>query len=186
MDTKTKVMKTLLASLMTLCSFFAFSQNAVSKRDSDFVKTAMEHTLFEIKAAQLAQTRSSSTEVRSLASSLLAYHGKVWGELKDLGVKKQITMPSEVSEKDQRYFEKLDAQRGKDFDNSYTRCVAKAHRLGASYLKKGSEKTKDADIASWASDNYPVLAQYSTRASEVRKNLKDQSQHQVRPELSLK
>lgn len=144
----------------------------------------MEHTLFEIKAAELAQNRSTSLHVKNLASALLAYHTKESGELKDLGAKKHISLPSEVSEKDQKFYEKLDSKQGKDFDCAYTKCAAKAHRIGGWYLKKESEKGRDTDIKSWAAENYPVLQKYSHRATILHKALKKR-EHEVRPELTF-
>jgi putative membrane protein len=165
-------MRTSILIFLTLFTGFLFGQNHLSKRDSNFVINAYQHTLLEIKLADLAQGKSSSGEVKSLAATLHASHTKASVDLKQLAVSKNITLPSQISDKEQTFYDKMNKKEGASFDKTYTKCAVKSHKWGACYVKKESKKAKDADIKSWASSYYPVLEQNKDKAKETCKALK--------------
>ncbi|PBQ33638.1 DUF305 domain-containing protein [Sphingobacteriaceae bacterium] len=166
-------MKKTFLLLLSLCSGILFSQKNLSKKDSNFVIHSYEHTLLEIKLADLAQSKSTSPDVKSLASTLSNSHTKALGELKQLASQKNIQLPSSISEKQQNYYDKLNKKEGADFDKWYTKCAVKSHKMGACYVKKKSKKAKDAEIKSWAASYYPVLEQNRDKAKETCKALKN-------------
>lgn len=166
-------MKKTVLLLLTLCSGLLFSQKNLSKKDSNFVIYSYEHTLLEIKLADLAQTKSTSAEVKSLGSTLSASHTKALAELKQLASQKNISLPSTISEKQQNYYDKLNKKEGADFDTWYTKCALKSHKMGACYVKKKSKKAKDTEIKAWAESYYPVLELNRDKAKETSKALKN-------------
>ena len=165
-------MKKALIALATLFTGFLSSQNTLSEKETNFVKMSEDHTLLEIKLAQLAQTNASSMEVKNLASALLSDHTKASGELQQLAAKKNISLPSQLSDKSQKYYDKMSLKQGAEFDKSYTKCVVKSHKMGACYLKKESKKAKDGEVKAWAAAEYPVLEQDSEKAKATCKTIK--------------
>lgn len=166
-------MKNVLVLILTFCSAFLFSQTQLSKKDSNFVRMAADHTELEIKLAQLAQASASAPEVKTLASELLSYHSKALGELKMLAGKKNITLNTSLSERSQKYYDKFTKKQGSDFDKAYTKCAVKSHKGGSCALKKEAKKAKDPEIAAYASANYPALQQLSEKAKQTCKALKN-------------
>lgn len=166
-------MKKLLIIFLSFSTAILFGQNRLSKKDSNFVRHAVDHTLFEIKLAETAQKKASTQEVKALASELLNYHSKALNELKQLALKKNISVSSVLGEKSQKYHDKIAKKEGVNFDKAYTKCAAKTHHMGSCFLKKESKKGKDTDITGWAAANYPTLEQLHKKAKTTCKTLKN-------------
>lgn len=165
-------MKKLLLILICFYSGLLLSQNALSKRDSNFVRIAADKNLLQVKLAQLAQTNTSSGDVKNLSAELLSYHTKALGELKTLAGKKNIPLNTQLSNRSQKYYDKHAKKQGGDFDKAYTMCMTRMHHRGHCFLKKESKKGRDPEIRSWALANYPVLEQYEEKSKQTCKDLK--------------
>ncbi len=77
-------------------------------------------------------------------------HTKALKDLKTLAAKKQITIPSALTNDGKDANEKLKNKFGVEFDNEYCDMMVKGHKDAISKFEKASIDSKDADIQSWA------------------------------------
>lgn len=118
--------------------------------DADFLVSAAEINLEEIQLGQLAQKNSKMSDVIELGKMMEVDHTKAQKELQALATRKQIDIPSTLTDDGMDAYNKLKDKYGKDFDNDYCDMMVKGHKGAIDKFEKASNDTKDPDIKSWA------------------------------------
>src|SRR5947209_6969087 len=95
-----------------------FSNTKLGK-DADFVVESYNTGLFEIKAAELAQTKGLSPAIKKMAEEIKTDHTKLNSDLASLATNKGITLPVDLSADFKTKYERLSGLTGKDFDEKY-------------------------------------------------------------------
>lgn len=152
---------------------FAFlAASAQSSRDIKFAKCAADDGMMEVQLGKLAQSKATSNEVKMHAQHMIDDHTKANEELKALAAKKNIALPTAVSDKKQKKEQKLSRLNGTDFDKRYTKCMVKAHKKAICLFKKEAKRGKDAEMKAWAEQKVPTLESHLSMWKEACKNLK--------------
>jgi putative membrane protein len=182
---KTKIC--LIASAFVL-SFGSFAQtdkkeakkeNKKNISDSDlkdaaaFAVKAAEGGMFEVEAGKIAQTKGNSQRIKDLGKHMVDDHTKANGELKDLAAKKQITLPTKVSDKHQKELDELNKLSGTEFDKEYAKEMVKDHKEDVAMFEKEAKSGKDNEIKNWASEKVPTLRHHLSMAEEAHDAVKD-------------
>ncbi len=126
-------------------------------KDAQFMVDAAEINLEEIQLSQLAQTQSTSADVKELAKMMEDDHNKSLNELQALAASKSITIPSSVSKDGQDAYDKLMNESGNNFDKKYTTMMVDGHKDAITKFEKASTDCQDTDIRNWASKTLPAL-----------------------------
>ena len=137
------------------------------EKDADFAVRAAEDGMLEVKAAQLAATNASSSEVKNFAKSIIADHSKVNEELKTLATSKNITLPAALGDRCQKKYDKLAATSGREFDEEFADLMVKDHKDVVDNFKKEAEKGNDADMKAFASRNISRLEHHLALAEDL-------------------
>ena len=159
-------------AIILLGAFNVQAQNTVSERDKKFAVEAAEGGLMEVKLGELAQVNGLSEAVKNLGSQMAADHSKANNELRSLASTKNITLPTTLSEKGMRAYDKLSKKQGKDFDKAYTKCMVKDHKKDICEFKKEAKKGSDSDLKSWASNTVSTLEHHKEMSIEACKAVK--------------
>jgi len=138
-----------------------------TKKDAEWAVDVADAGMLEVRVAELAETNSSSKEVKSFATMMLKDHNAANGELKDLASKKGITLPATLSNKSQDTYDDLAKKTGKDFDDAYSDLMVKDHEKTVDAFKKEAEKGDDAELKSWASGKLSTLEHHLMMAKET-------------------
>ncbi|MCD6019201.1 MAG: outer membrane protein-like protein [Bacteroidetes bacterium] len=162
--------KIILFTLLSVMTYITKAQ--VSDRDRKFVKETIECGLYEVKLSNLALIKSPTPQVKILAKTIVDDHAKSDNELKELAEKKGIAVPSTLTDKAMKYFEKLSKKDGKDFDKAYTKCMKMDHKKAICSFKKQAKKGGDADLKQWASNTVPSLERHKEMSKEACKAVK--------------
>lgn len=166
-------MKNIITILMTGLLGIATAQTETNetkmKKDADFVKTAAEDGMMEVKLGQLAQTHAASEEVKKHAQHMVEDHGKANEELRSLASKKNITVPTSISDKMQRKYDDMAKLKGKEFDKKYIKCMVDDHQKAIDLFKKQAEKGNDAELKAWASGKISTLEGHLRMWEETNK-----------------
>src|SRR5690606_13572542 len=109
------------------------------KNDTDFAVTAADGGMLEVQLGELAKTKASSEEVKMFADMMVTDHTKANEELKALAAKKNITLPTALSDKSRNTYEDLSKQTGKDFDEAYASQMVDDHEKTVSDFKKQAD-----------------------------------------------
>jgi putative membrane protein len=164
--------KSILAFILFFSVYCIQAQNKVSDRDIRFVKKASESNLAEIRMGELARTNASSADVKQLGQHMVDDHTKSNSDLKSLAAKKNITLSTSVSDKQQKSYSKLSKKQGEDFDKAYSKCMVKDHKKNICLFKKEAKKGKDPEIKAWASNSIPTLEHHKQMAKETCKSVR--------------
>lgn len=138
---------------------------------TEFAVEAADGGMLEVQLGQLALTKASSPQVKEFAQSMIDDHSKANEELKNLAQSKNITLPSALSEKNQKDYNDLAEKSGADFDKAYCEFMVKDHKEDLDKFKKAAEKAEDPDLKSWAAGKVPVLEHHLSMAEGLEKGI---------------
>lgn len=148
-------------------------QDMDTKRDAEFAVAAADGGLLEVQLGELAVSQGGAASVKKFGQSMIDDHSKANEELKALAAKKNITLPTSLSDKNQKKYDELSGKSGVEFDRAYASFMVDDHKEDIEEFKKEAEKGHDADVKAWASGKIPVLEHHLMMAqaanSEVGK-----------------
>jgi putative membrane protein len=95
--------------------------------DKQFVRTATEGDIAEIKLGMLA-VQKGSPAVKTFAQMMVDDHTAISKDMGTVADSLGVMLPKKLSKDDQAEYDKLNGLSGKDFDTEYILFTAKAHR----------------------------------------------------------
>lgn len=127
------------------------------ENDAAFLVAAAGINLEEMQLGQLAQKKSTMTDVKQLGKMMEDEHSKALKDLQALAAQKQITIPAALTEEGQEANKKLMNKTGNDFDKAYCDMMVNGHNDAIDKFKKASTDAADPEIRKWASSMLPAL-----------------------------
>jgi putative membrane protein len=131
-----------------------------------FVKTAAEDGMTEIALAKLAETRSSTSDIKQFAQKMDHDHGQANEQLAQLAKTKGMTVPSTLDKKHQAMVTAMSRKSGAAFDASYSEHMAKAHAKAVALFQSAAQSS-DKDVAAFASKTLPTLQEHQQMANNL-------------------
>ena len=141
------------------------------EKDAQFAVDAAVIHLREIEASNIAVTRSANADVKALAQTMVADHRKAMDELSSLTGKKNITIPSSLSEDEAKKANKLRDEKD-NFDKKYNDMLVDEHKKAIDKFEKASTDCQDADLRAWAGKMLPSLRHHLDMAMALRDRMK--------------
>ncbi len=143
------------------------SMNKVT--DAQFLVTAAEINLEEIKLGQLAQQKGSAKEVKALGKMMETAHTKGLKDLTAIALQKGITVPTTATNDIEDAYQKLNAKAGIEFDKEYCNRMVTGHKAAIAIFEKASVEAADADIKAWATVTLPELHKHLEHSIDCEK-----------------
>lgn len=135
--------------------------------DTEFAVAAADGGMLEVQLGKLAQTNSTMANVKAFGQMMVDAHSQANEELITLAAQKNITLPTVLSDKNQRKYDDLAAKTGKDFDDAYTDFMVKDHQDDIDMFKKEADKGNDPDLKSWAAGKVSTLEHHLEMAKQA-------------------
>src|ERR1700692_2649838 len=139
--------------------------------DAHFAKEAAQGGMAEVKLGQLAQEKGSNDSVKSFGKRMVDDHSKAGDKLKEVASRKSITLPNDLSAKDQATYDRLAKLNGAAFDRAYARDMVKDHETDIAAFQKEASAGKDESLKSFASETLPTLQDHLKQAKEMMKTV---------------
>lgn len=139
--------------------------------DAKFVVNAAEINLEEIHLGQLAQNNSMDADVKGLGKMMETDHTKALSDLQALAAKKQITIPTTITDNGMSASKKLMELKASKFDKEYCDMMVKGHKDAIGKFEKASTDANDLDIRNWALAMLPALRTHLDHAITCQKKL---------------
>jgi putative membrane protein len=160
----------LAASLVAAaCAWSSAHAAAVSGSDASFMKQAAEAGSAEIEGSKLAEARATSADVKSFAGQMVADHGKVADELKQLADSKGVKLPAKPSVAQRTKLKLLSARKGEKFDRRYADSIGvEAHEEAVKLFRTASTMARDADVKAFAVKTLPGLEHHLEMAKALQ------------------
>ena len=155
------------------------SQIAVYQDDSDdaaddqtaFIRTAVSDSATEIRAADLAQDRAGSSELRDFAERLRDEHQAIMNDAAGVASDFDVDAPQEPRDEDEvALIDALDEMRGDDFDETYLRAFVQDQRIVIADFEAAAA-TMDDDVADFANRNLDTLRDQLADAEDLADRL---------------
>src|ERR1035437_3460253 len=121
-----------VSAIALLLGATAFAQ---TQQDKNFVKTAMEINIAEIRIGQLVSQQGASESVRKFGQRMITDHTRLENEITPIAAKIGITPPTELAPDDQALLTKLQGESGTDFDAKYVSAMVDGHRKALQLYK---------------------------------------------------
>jgi len=129
----------------------------IDNDDSQFMTEATSGGMMEVAAGKIAVQRGISKEVKDFGQQMIEDHSKANDELKGLAMQKNVTIPADLSNDDQKNIDKLNAATDKEFDKTYMDMMVDDHKKDVDAFQKVVDNPKDADVKIWAEKTLPTL-----------------------------
>lgn len=139
------------------------------KKDAKFAVAAADGALLEIKLGELAMSNGKAEEVKTFAKTMIDDHGRANAELGAMAEKKQITVPTSLSEENQKKYDDLAAKKGEEFDKAYAEFMVNDHQEDIDEFKKQAESGTDPELREWAAKKVPTLEHHLMMAENANK-----------------
>lgn len=129
-----------------------------SSSEIRFMEAAARANAFEAKAGALAQQQAQSSEVKSLASSVVERHRKMNDKLQELASSASLSLPAQPDTVQQRLLNELGGKSAGAFDRLYVgRSVVAGREELVRQFKATVQDAGDKDVRNFAAQMLPML-----------------------------
>ena len=128
-------------------SLGAPGQNGQQILDKQFLRSAAEGGLAEVKISTLA-TEKGTSDIKDLAQRMVADHTVMNADLASVADSLGVLLPKKLNHEDQAEYDKLNGLSGKDFDTEYVTYIAKSHWQDAHSYRMEASIAVDPDLQS--------------------------------------
>jgi putative membrane protein len=139
--------------------------------DAHFAKEAAQGGMAEVKLGQLAQEKGSNDSVKNFGKRMVDDHSKAGDKLKEVASRENITLPTDISAKDQATYDRLSKLNGAAFDRAYARDMVKDHETDVAAFQKEANAGKDDSLKGFASETLPTLQDHLKQAKEMMRSV---------------
>jgi putative membrane protein len=145
----------------------ASSRAQLSSADRKFIDDAASAGMFEVQAAQLAQSKAQDSSTKSYAKQMVTDHEKNNRQLMQIAESKGVTPPTKLDAKHQAMLSKLQKADGSEFDQQYGRIMDQSHKEAVQLFERGEKQVKDSELKSYISQTLPTLHQHHEQAASL-------------------
>ncbi|MFL5730889.1 MAG: DUF4142 domain-containing protein [Cytophagaceae bacterium] len=139
----------------------------MDKDDEKFMLKAANGGLMEVQLGKWAHEHAASEDVKKFGHHMMEDHSKANEQLKELAMKKNVTLPDSVDNDTKDKIKKLSEKKGKDFDKSYASMMVSDHKDDVKLFEDASNNAKDPDLKSWAAATLPTLKMHLDMAQKT-------------------
>jgi len=143
------------------------------KRDADCLLKAYSSNLFEIRVSENASLNASTPEVKKLGAMLMEAHTKMNSEVKALAEKKQVSLPTDLTDEQRKKIEELAEKTGTDYDKKYVEMMKEKHKHAIDTYEKDADECVDPDIKAWANKSLSEVRSHLDMVESTWQSVKD-------------
>jgi putative membrane protein len=144
----------------------------LNEKDAQFVTETADMGMREVELSKVAVEKATNADVKSFAQKMVEDHSAKNDELKGLAAKKQISIPTEMSNDTKDAIEGLNKKSGWDFDMEYIDKMVSDHKDAVDKFDNASKDAADNDLKTWAANTLPALRMHLEMAMKNQDMLK--------------
>jgi putative membrane protein len=138
-----------------------------ANNDETFLRSAAEGSMLEVKLGEVAEQRAQSEEVKKFAKRMVEDHSKAIEELKALGAREHINLPTNISHQHSLRYKALEKLSGPEFDRAYARDMVQDHQQDINEFKHGAATAQKPELKEFAQKTLPTLESHLEQAKEM-------------------
>jgi putative membrane protein len=144
------------------------NSNVLDDDDRTFINDAAIAGMMEVEAGKIAQKKGMNASVKSFGEMMVNDHTKAGNELKSLASSKNAMLPDSLPADDRKHLDDMNKMTGKKFDEHYMKMMVDDHQDVIDKFEKISNRSKNADLKSWADKTLPTLRTHLDSAKAVK------------------
>jgi putative membrane protein len=139
--------------------------------DEDFAKDAAQGGMAEVTLGQLAEDKGSSDVVKDFGKRMVEDHSKANDRLKEAAEHEKMKLPTQLSKRNQKAYDRLSELSGDAFDRAYARDMVRDHQNDIAAFKQEASSGQNAAIKNFALQTLPTLEDHLKMAREMEQTL---------------
>jgi putative membrane protein len=132
----------------------------LASNPSKFVIKAYAADQEEIRMSQIAQEKSSSDQVKSLAQTIVQDHQAHAAKVQQLAQQKGIAVSDQLSPECQKSLDAMSAMSGPAFDRHYLHDMVRDHKKAIALYDQAAANNSDPDVRALAQSTLPTLKEH--------------------------
>ncbi len=140
----------------------------LASNDASFVQVAAQGGMAEVQMGQLADQTSKSRKVKMFAEQMIKDHTPANEQLKQLAVAKGASLPTGLSDEQNKTLTMLQGEKGRKFDHDYAAAQVQGHSDMLSAFQTEAASGTDPDLKSFAAQTVPTIQQHLAEAHKLQ------------------
>ncbi len=140
----------------------------LASADASFIQMAAQGGMAEVQMGELAQQNSKSRAIKAYGDHMIKEHTPDNDQLKQLATSKGATMPTTLSDEQQKTLDMLKGEKGSKFDHDYLAAQVEGHTAMLSTFQNEAASGTDPDLKSFASTTTPTVQEHLTEAQKLQ------------------
>lgn len=164
--------KILLGLFATLLTISATAQSTLTKKETKTLIKTYEISMLTVKIGELAPSHAMAAETKAAAQRLVEDYRQTKQQVEALAAKKNVVLPTAISEKGMKILSWFEQKQGKDYDKAYLKGATKVNKGGRCKIKKLYKRTDDADLKDWSGKMLSTLEMHKTLLKQTCETVK--------------
>ena len=143
----------------------------LDEKDAKALTDAYGASVFEKALSDSIKHWSTDKEIRVLADSMVTGHSAINDQIKDLAVKKTISLPVMLTSEQEEKITKMKDKKQGELSKDYVSDLITAHKEAISMFDKEATEGKDNDIKTWFQNALPVLRSHLDMATMCKEKI---------------
>lgn len=144
----------------------------VDNTDQNFAEKAALGGMMEVEAGKIAVEKATNPEVKAFGQRMIDDHSKINDALKSLASSKNMTLPTMMSDSQQKDLNDLREKSASDFDKAYVKMMVDDHKDDVDDFQKAVDKLNDMDLKNFAINTLPTLQKHLASIQEIENKMK--------------
>jgi len=135
--------------------------------DKEFLIKTITCNQFEIKASEMAETRSSNVKVKSFAHQLVKDHKALETRLNDLAKDQKVAVLAGTEKELKTQLDRLSSASADSFDREYLKAIIEDHEKGVQMFENQGKRGTDNALKTFATNTLPTLQTHLMEAKKL-------------------
>lgn len=146
--------------------------SSVSKVDSEFMITAANAGMTEVRLGNIAVSNASSDKVKEFGQMMVKDHSAAGDQLKKIAMARNIMLPDSLSKESEKHAADMEKKKGKGFDKAYINMMIEGHQKVLKQFEEEMQKGSDNELKTFVSQKISVIKGHWDAAKSIKESMK--------------
>ncbi|MEP6926705.1 MAG: DUF4142 domain-containing protein [Ginsengibacter sp.] len=132
----------------------------VDQNATSFAAEAATGGMMEVELGKMAQQKAKNQQVKDFGKMMEEDHSKANDNFKEIASKKNINLPTSVTDDQRKEIDNLSKKSGSDFDKAYVDMMVNDHKKDIAAFKSAQGAVSDNDIKNFIINTLPTLQKH--------------------------
>jgi len=137
---------------------------------SEFIIESVDARLMDLEEGKVAMQRSTSKNLKEYGDLMIKDQSRMLEELKIIAERKQVKLPSSLSQEKAEGLVDLKKEHGESFDKKFIKMMILDHKRDVRKFERAT-KSNDADIKLFATKYLPVVQSHLEKIRTLKKKI---------------